>query len=65
MPTHIQLAGLNIAVVVAKQVTFMKEGPPTILSEILANPKGFHISTSFVQHTTKLIKFTELAEPSH
>ncbi|MEM2170755.1 MAG: hypothetical protein QW700_06810 [Desulfurococcaceae archaeon] len=65
LPTHIQLAGLNIAAVAAKQVTFVKEGPPTTLSKILANPEGFHIPTLFVQHTTKLIKFTELAEPSH
>ncbi|MDH5815664.1 MAG: PGF-pre-PGF domain-containing protein [Candidatus Nezhaarchaeota archaeon] len=41
LPTHIQLAGLNIAVVVAKQVTFVKEGPLTTLSEILANPEAY------------------------
>ncbi|MEM4524370.1 MAG: PGF-pre-PGF domain-containing protein [Archaeoglobaceae archaeon] len=41
LPTHIQLAGLNIAVVVAKQITFVKEGLPTTLSEILANPEAY------------------------
>ncbi|MEM1659517.1 MAG: hypothetical protein QXK94_10840, partial [Candidatus Jordarchaeales archaeon] len=41
LPTHIQLAGLNIAVVVAKQVAFVKEGSPTVLSDILANPEAY------------------------
>ncbi|MEM0241110.1 MAG: hypothetical protein QXP29_06580 [Candidatus Nezhaarchaeales archaeon] len=41
LPTGIQIAGLNISVVVAKQVTFVKEGSLTTLSEILANPEAY------------------------
>ncbi|MEM4452766.1 MAG: PGF-pre-PGF domain-containing protein [Thermosphaera sp.] len=41
LPTDIQIAGLNISVVVAKQVTFVKEGSPATLSEILANPEAY------------------------
>ncbi|MEM4489475.1 MAG: PGF-pre-PGF domain-containing protein [Desulfurococcaceae archaeon] len=41
LPTGIQIAGLNISVVVAKQATFVKEGSPATLSEILANPEAY------------------------
>lgn len=41
LPVQIKLVGLNINVVVAKSVSFEKEGVLTTVSEILANPEAY------------------------
>jgi PGF-pre-PGF domain-containing protein len=41
LPQNISLAGMSIGVIVAKSVTFEKEGTPTTISEILANPDNY------------------------
>jgi PGF-pre-PGF domain-containing protein len=41
LPQNISLAGVSIGVIVAKSVTFEKEGTPTTISEILANPDNY------------------------
>jgi PGF-pre-PGF domain-containing protein len=41
LPRSISLKGVNVTVVVAKSVTFEKEGVPATVSEILANPDGY------------------------
>jgi PGF-pre-PGF domain-containing protein len=41
LPQNISLAGMSVGVIVAKSVTFEKEGTPTTISEILANPDNY------------------------
>jgi len=41
LPQSISLKGVKVTVVVAKSVTFEKEGVPATVSEILANPDGY------------------------
>jgi len=41
LPQGINLKGMNVTVVVARSVTFEKEGVPATVSEILANPDGY------------------------
>lgn len=41
LPMYMKLAGMNVNVVIAKQVSFEKEGLPATISEILANPDDY------------------------
>ncbi|MEM3662848.1 MAG: PGF-pre-PGF domain-containing protein [Sulfolobales archaeon] len=55
LPVSIKLAGLDIAVVVAKNVSFVKEGLPTTLNEILANPEAYRFKLVKIEAYRKQI----------
>ena len=55
LPGDIELNGMSLSVILAKNASFNKEGNPTTLREVLANPKNYELEL------VKLIAFRKQA----
>jgi PGF-pre-PGF domain-containing protein len=55
LPRDMELAGVSLSVVVARSVSFEKEGKPARIGEILADPKGYEFELVKIDATRRHI----------